>query len=103
MVIIIWTQRAHKRAEHYRMRAVVKPRATADDAPFVVEREHTDATGGKGWVPANHDHATAIVCRGLLTLADALMARAEGRSGPGGVAAEAAPLTIGLGPLDLPE
>lgn len=97
MVIITWKQNeggSHRRGEAYTMRAVVKPTVAGVDTPFTVEREHVDAAGGKGWIPANHTHAMAIVCKALLQLAD----------NPGSVGRCNQPpmTTIDLGVLDLP-
>lgn len=73
------------------MRAVVKPINARTDPAFVVEREHTDAAGGKGWVPANHTYATAIICKALLQLAE----------DPGAITSPRPVIDLGL--LDLPE
>lgn len=62
-------QRGAKGAASYTMRAVIKPIAERDAEPYIVERAHTDATGGMGWVPARHTHTPAIVCKALLKLA----------------------------------
>lgn len=95
MVIITWKQRGGRHAETYTMRAVVKPCAARTEPPFVVEREHTDAAGGRGWIPAAHEYANTVVCKALLMLAADLPSYAQNRAG--------ALLTIDLGGLDLPE
>lgn len=107
MVIITWMQRGAKGAANYGMRAVVKPITERDAAPFIVERAHTDATGGTGWVPASHTHAAAIVCKALLQLAahptPAQIAAARDRAPVSSVLPASVPCTIDLGLLDLPE
>lgn len=104
MVIITWMQRGPKGAPAYGMRAVIKPITERDAAPFIVERAHTDATGGTGWVPANHTHAPAIICKALLQLAGGTFDEYVGsRRGLGAAAKAATPLTLDLGMLDLPE
>ncbi len=88
MIIITWLQTSKARggADSYRMRLVTK-QPVRPDAPFVVERAYEDAAGGSGWVPAKHEHATAILCLGLLQCA---------------LRGDPVPREIDLGALELP-
>ncbi len=71
MVIITWKQARDARSPEtpYQMRIVVKPVIKPGQQPFVVEREHTDAAGVGCWIPAAHEQATTLLCRGVLQLA----------------------------------
>lgn len=93
IIIIIWKQRGSSRhiSEAYTMRAVIKPISARTEKPFIIEREYTDAAGGKGWIPASHEHAVAIICKALLQIAER------------GVATAATTMSIDLGVIDLPE
>lgn len=103
MVIITWMQRGAKGAAAYTMRAVIKPITERDVESYAVERAHTDATGGMGWVPARHTHMPAIVCMALLTIGERLTEFADSLRGRDAATAAEQPLTIYLGLLDLPE